>query len=132
MQVLKATIITGLAIAASLVGVGGTSSAQAHGSGGVQFKTPNGAAYCLARHDQAYCWTPNDGFTVTMGARDRPTKGYLEFNRGSYPRGYPTLRYGWTWREGRMRCTSRRSGLTCTNASGHGWWLGRYVGYRLF
>lgn len=31
-----------------------------------------------------------------------------------------------------FRCVSRRTGLTCTNARGHGWWIGRYHGYRLF
>jgi hypothetical protein len=33
---------------------------------------------------------------------------------------------------GRFVCNSRSSGLTCQNARGHGWWLGRYVGYRVF
>jgi len=29
-------------------------------------------------------------------------------------------------------CTSRRTGLLCWNRVGHGWWLGRYRGYRTF
>jgi hypothetical protein len=35
------------------------------------------------------------------------------------------LAYGKTWRRGDMRCTSRTSGLTCRNRSGHGWNLSR-------
>jgi hypothetical protein len=35
------------------------------------------------------------------------------------------LAYGKTWRHGSLRCTSRRSGLTCRNRSGHGWTLSR-------
>jgi hypothetical protein len=37
----------------------------------------------------------------------------------------PVLRYGrsWTWRG--IRCTSRRTGLTCKNLSGHGFVLSR-------
>jgi hypothetical protein len=41
-----------------------------------------------------------------MPARGRATKGYDRLARGL--------------------C------LTCTNRAGHGWWLGRYKGYRLF
>ena len=29
-------------------------------------------------------------------------------------------------------CTSRRTGLTCSNRDRHGFWLGRYRGYRVF
>lgn len=39
--------------------------------------------------------------------------------------GAPTLRYGKTWRRGAFACTSRRSGLTCENAAGHGFFLSR-------
>jgi Family of unknown function (DUF6636) len=35
------------------------------------------------------------------------------------------LHYGSTWRHGKLRCTSRRSGLTCRNKSGHGFTLRR-------
>jgi hypothetical protein len=47
------------------------------------------------------------------------------------------LRFGnrWTeWQALRLQytCTSLRTGLTCKNRSGHGWWLGRYKGYRIF
>jgi hypothetical protein len=35
------------------------------------------------------------------------------------------LRYGRTLRVGGFTCTSRRTGLRCTNAAGHGWLLSR-------
>jgi hypothetical protein len=35
------------------------------------------------------------------------------------------LRYGQTWRRGGFTCVSRASGLTCTNRSGHGFFLSR-------
>ncbi|MGZ8739995.1 MAG: DUF6636 domain-containing protein [Gaiellaceae bacterium] len=39
----------------------------------------------------------------------------------------PVLRYGrsWTWHG--IRCTSRRTGLTCKNPSGHGFVLSRQL-----
>jgi hypothetical protein len=37
------------------------------------------------------------------------------------------LRYGQRWRRAGRTCTSRRSGLTCRNGSGHGFRLSRQV-----
>ena len=37
----------------------------------------------------------------------------------------PVLRYGRTIHAGGFTCTSRRIGLRCTNAAGHGWFLSR-------
>ncbi len=37
----------------------------------------------------------------------------------------PVLRYGHTIHVGGVTCTSRRIGLRCTNAAGHGWFLSR-------
>lgn len=39
--------------------------------------------------------------------------------------GRRILRYGQTLRTGRIVCRSRREGLTCTNPSGHGFFLSR-------
>lgn len=39
--------------------------------------------------------------------------------------GAPVLGYGTTWSRGGFRCTSRVTGLTCTNLAGHGWFLSR-------
>jgi hypothetical protein len=41
-----------------------------------------------------------------------------EFNRH-------VLRYGHTWHNGRFTCTSRRTGLRCRNAAGHGFRVSR-------
>jgi Family of unknown function (DUF6636) len=37
----------------------------------------------------------------------------------------PVLGYGRSWTRSGIRCVSRRSGLTCTNAAGHGFALSR-------
>jgi hypothetical protein len=37
----------------------------------------------------------------------------------------PVLRYGRTWRQNGFTCVSRRTGLTCRNRSGHGFFLSR-------
>ena len=44
--------------------------------------------------------------------------------------GAKVLKYGWYWQRNGLRCESRRSGLTCTNAKGHGWFLSRARSYR--
>ena len=41
------------------------------------------------------------------------------------------LRYGTTWRRGGIVCRSRRTGLRCSNRSGHGFTLAR-AGWRTF
>lgn len=38
---------------------------------------------------------------------------------------FVTLAYGKTWRHGGLTCTSRVTGLTCTNGHGHGLFLSR-------
>jgi hypothetical protein len=43
----------------------------------------------------------------------------------------PVLPYGRTWRSGPFTCRSRISGLTCSNRSGHGFFLSRQS-YRVF
>ena len=48
---------------------------------------------------------------IMYDARDTPT--------------YITLAYGKTWRYRSFRCTSRVTGLTCTNRAGHGLFLSR-------
>lgn len=102
-----------------------------------EFVTPRRAAYCGTSHAppvRLICWTPNDGFTTSMSPRGRASKRYLRENRGYHdPAPQRVLRFGQTMRLGReFRCTSRADGLTCRNLAGHGWWLGRFVGYRLF
>ena len=121
-------------------------AAPAPASGGsIDFRTPKRAAYCdytpkgeiieggvPARTPMFQCWTPNDGFTVHMKPWGRADKLSADQLEGAYPRTARLLRFGQTWRRNGIRCRSRRSGLTCRNRDGHGWWLGRFVGYRVF
>jgi len=106
----------------------------------IYFGTPNNAAYCGMgpdsphRYSQEYihCFTPDDGFSVSMERYDRPSKNYYREYKGLYVSPYKRLRFGESWRWAGFRCISRVNGLTCVNGAGHGWWLGRFVGYRLF
>ena len=55
-------------------------------------------------------------------SRGRVSVGFLQSNAATE---LPLLRYGrsWTWKG--FGCTSRRTGLTCKNQSGHGFVLSR-------
>lgn len=43
----------------------------------------------------------------------------------AYSGSSPVLRYGRVWTKGPFRCTSRRTGLTCSSRAGHGFRLAR-------
>ena len=105
-------------------------------SAAAAFRTPGRAAYCGLTEGEGpphlICWTPNDGFSIGMGPRSRPTHSYNPRDRGNYEYTPRVLRFGQTWAVFAYRCRSRATGLTCTNRAGHGWWLGRYRGYRVF
>ena len=61
-------------------------------------------------------------------------KGQVTCSGGALVMGsvrYTTLAYGKTWRHGSFACTSRVTGLTCTNRAGHGVFISR-ASYRLF
>jgi len=107
-------------------------AASASAQEGAVFATPGQAAYCNDYSGQLICWTPNDGFTVHMTPRGRPVKSYRAGHRGYIDRYAKVLGFGRAVKLGPYVCNSTRDGLTCTNSAGHGWWLGRYVGYRLF
>lgn len=130
--------------------------------GYIDFATPGKAAYCyVAAGEVNYtpnpalvCYTPNDGFTVTMRSGSRVTKRYVAENKWAFATPLRTLKYGqsfWASDSGDntytglgtpkdtglvgpvlYRCWSRSTGLTCKNRAGHGWWLGRYRGYRIY
>ena len=55
-----------------------------------------------------------------MRATGRARVFFLQANA---PVQVRVLRYGRTYRGHRIRCTSRRRGLTCTNRSRHGFFL---------
>lgn len=105
-------------------------------SASASFRTPGRAAYCGLSEGEGpavlLCWTPNDGFGIWMRVHSRPRHDYNKNDRGFYDDSARVLRFGQTWIKLGFRCTSRSTGLTCTNRAGHGWWLGRYKGYRVF
>jgi hypothetical protein len=107
------------------------------------FHTPGWAAACFVPSPYErplwqtglVCWTPNDGFTISMGPRGRPEWRYEPENRG-YRDPFAAmrlLRFGRHWAvRPYWHCVSRRTGLTCWNRAGRGWWIGRYRGFRTF
>ncbi len=58
----------------------------------------------------------------SMQMRGRVSVGYFMSNVATK---FPILGYGRSWAWHGVRCTSRRSGLTCRNQSGHGFVLSR-------
>jgi len=103
-------------------------------------------------------WQQRVRVTVTLSARGKPrllrrNPYSVSLGEGSFyiPPGTvrgPRWRFGfgeeWWGNEGGeegtrgsrgrvlFRCNSRYSGLTCRSSSGHGFWLGRTHGYRVF
>lgn len=135
---MKRALIIGILCISLLAPITATAGQEPGGSY-ANFRTPDGAAYCGYNEANARyaCWTPNDGFEVWM-SNGRARKVYNSYLRDFAPKAH-TLKFGQTrvwppsvYVKNEMRCTSRRSGLTCKNPRGHGWWLGRYRGYRLF
>jgi len=100
---------------------------------GTFWKTPGEAAYCrlLAAPVRVTCWTPNDGFTITLYTTRRPEVFYYPGHRDYY-RAVGLLPFNAGVDYNVISCWSRRTGLTCTNAASHGFWLGRYHGFRIF
>jgi len=65
------------------------------------------------------------------GAARVECSGGVLYDIGRDTPHYRVLAYGSTWRSHRFTCKSRRTGLTCTNARGHGLFLSR-ESYKLF
>jgi hypothetical protein len=111
-----------------------------------KFVMPGNTAYCGSfRSTDVFCWRPADGLTLGMSSRGHPTRR-LDSTYKSYhdPISMSTkgsgakspnllLPFGRTYVvRSAWKCPSRRPGLTCTNRDGHGWFLGRRRGSRLF
>lgn len=139
-RVVRMSRVRLIALTATLASLGPATTSFA-----VDFRTPGRAAYCdyiakgdpdeggPARRSYIFCWTPNDGFFVQMTTRGKVIKGYSDDQlKGSYAPRTPVLTFGSRFRRGSFVCTSRSTGLDCVNAGGHGWHLGRYVGYRIY
>jgi hypothetical protein len=104
------------------------------------FVTPSGNIYCGAEEKALRC-------EIKSGLTPKPPQpypGYCEFDWGlgfrlsSYGKpeilcisdtisgtDYPTLSYGSSWNNAGFKCVSQTAGLTCTNASGQGFFLSR-------
>jgi hypothetical protein len=120
-------------LAVSVAGFTMTSCAYGYAS----FRTPHRDVYCGVSEGEPpiglICWRPRTGLDVGMLAHGRATHGINRRDRGLYQDLAPVLRYGHTWRERNLfRCTSGRNGLTCRNRAGHGWFIARTKGYRIF
>jgi hypothetical protein len=112
------------------------------------------------RRPSLFCWRPRDGWGVEIASNARrahaafhnhPPRTGEDFGdlRGYVPRAR-VLSFGRRWLYlcanpavrttchvgGRgviaFTCVSSPAGLTCTNAAGHGWWIGRSRGHRVF
>ena len=87
------------------------------------------------------CWAVMDSSRIECSAPYLPDIGELDTfyalsphgksrvgERGDFP-GFPTprrtLRYGDTWKRPGIRCTMRRSGLTCHNLDGRGFHIAK-------
>jgi hypothetical protein len=128
---MKRLVAVSVVAAAFLVWAGAASAVA-------DFVTPRKAAYCGVSEGEPplrlICWRPLDGLTLDMTRRGRVQRRLYSPNRGYYdPASGRVLRFGQTWTlPASWRCVSRSTGLTCTNRSGHGFWLGRLGGSRLF
>ena len=83
---------------------------------------------------QARCIAPPTGLDWHGFELTPKGKGGITCSGGVLVMGpvhYVTLAYGRTWRHGPYTCTSRVTGLTCTNRAGHGLFLSR-ASYRTF
>jgi hypothetical protein len=145
-----------LALAALLV-AGRASAAPPHST---SFWTPGklaAGAVCkfdgnLARFGHTpvlTCSGTQNPVTVLLEARGRPRVSHRPFGVNGFGWFYGppfVLHFGATWwgdrrgdsgtgrssRRVLFRCASRESGLTCRSRSGHGFWLGRIRGHRVF
>ncbi len=124
-------------IRALVLGLFGAAVAASSATAAASFVTPGRAAYCGVTEGEApyglICWTPNDGFSIGMGRRGTASYSYNPRDIGYHEIAARRLGFGERWRmRGYWKCSSQRWGLTCWNLDGHGWWLGRHKGYRVF
>jgi hypothetical protein len=131
-----------LVIVAACVGAAATASGQFVPTG---FKSPSGNIHCQYFEPELRC----DIAQLSAPAPPRPRDCDLEWgqafavsagSRSAVRLCYgdtvmddrlPVLAYGSVWRRGGLTCTSEQTGVTCSNALGHGFSLSRAV-QRLF
>jgi hypothetical protein len=81
---------------------------------------------------QAKCMRPDGSGVDWHGFELRPTKsgglnctGGILYDNGKYRPQYAMLPYGTSWHRAAFTCTSRRTGVTCQNPGGHGFFISR-------
>jgi hypothetical protein len=92
------------------------------------------SAYARAEQDgcQARAGLDWHGFSLPQRGRAQSVcTGGVLYDIGRDTPTYVVLAYGRTWRSHGFTCTSRTTGLTCTNGHGHGLFLSR-ASRRLF
>jgi len=130
------------ALVAVAAAVGATwAQAASQPSVRVMFRTPSGNIGCLGSvgakglPSLLRCDILSGLHPTPTGSCELDWTGYSFRGRGRatatcagdtvYDTRAPVLRYGRTWKRGPFICTSRRTGLRCANASGHGFELAR-------
>ena len=139
----------------ALAGVGAALLSAPAASAITEFRTPERTIYCgvVEAHESPEwfvppltCWRPRNGFTVFLRARHAGRGEWNPRNRGADLFARDVLGHDdWYWATRSQsglgyrarervayRCFNRRTGLTCTNRLGHGFWLGTRSGVHFF
>lgn len=140
-QKLMTGLLSGLILSTTVVALTGNNATSIAAQGvSTGFITPSGNIYCLRYEKTLRC-------EIKSGLNPKPPQpypGYCNFDWGQgfslnsdgKPKilcisdtiaggNYPTLSYGSTWKNAGFKCVSQKAGLTCTNASGQGFFLSR-------
>jgi hypothetical protein len=130
------TLLSAIAVAV-LVGLStvATGSSAPHAAAAEPVFEVPGLAFCTVyyRVERLACSRPTEPSALSMRPRGKVRTGKLRLKEPMALIRPGPLTVGETWSEGRsFHCRYRRTGLTCRNRSGHGWWLGRRSGYRIF
>ena len=124
--------------------IGGTTAAVGQGAPS-GFKSPSGNIHCQYFDGELRC----DIAQLSAPVPPKPRDCELDWGRAfaiavnsrsgaklchgdtAMDDSLPVLPYGSVWRSGGLSCTSEQTGVTCSNALGHGFSLSRSV-QRLF
>ncbi len=123
MKALAAVLVTALVVPGVALGY-------------ASFRAPGRNVYCGLSDPKLpatlICWRASDGLSLGMNRTGTALPSPDRNNRGFHQDRARVLQFGQSWQRGGYRCTSRATGVRCTNASRHGWLLGLRRGYRLF
>ena len=96
----------------------------------VIFPDGNDDLFCTEKVRLLECGTSKT--TVRLPRTGRPRVLNHGPTRARPPFEVTYLAFGQRWRHDEWRCVDRRSGLTCRNRDGHGFWFGYPRGLRVF